>query len=320
MWVERADGANYAPLMVRDPVSIDGTQNAPRDIFQTEGFTDSYTPNVSIEAFATALGSDLVRLPAAATVEGVRLRGRTILVPPFADNTMSRAGVPATLALAQFNQAASSDGHFVVFDLTSAKYPDPVATPAQPNRRQALYDAYCAVPDHQRAEIVDGTLYVSPRPAPRHANALSVLGGELNGAFQRGRGGPGGWWILHEPELVLVPLEPIAPDLAGWRVERMPALPETAYFELPPDWICEVLSRSTESVDRTKKLPLFAAAGVPHVWLVDPIARSLEVHTLGDNGRWRDVRIYEGNARVRAEPFTAIELDLSGLWSGPAQP
>lgn len=195
-----------------------------------------------------------------------------------------------------------------------------MATPAQPDPRQALYDAYCAVPDHQRAEIVDGTLYVSPRPAPRHANAVSVLGGELNGAFQRGRGGPGGWWILHEPELVLVPLEPIAPDLAGWRVERMPALPETAHFELPPDWICEVLSKSTETLDRTKKLPLFAAAGVKHVWLVDPIARSLEVHTLGDNGRWRDVRIYEGHARVRAEPFTAIELDLAGLWSGPAQP
>ena len=121
MWVERADGANYAPLMVRDPVSIDGTQNAPRDIFQTEGFTDSYTPNVSIEAFATALGSDLVELPAAAPVPGVRLRGRTTLAPPFAHNASSRTGVPATLALAQFTQQASSDGHFVVFDLASAK-------------------------------------------------------------------------------------------------------------------------------------------------------------------------------------------------------
>jgi len=190
-----------------------------------------------------------------------------------------------------------------------------MATPAHHDRRQALYDAYCAVPEHQRAEIIDGTLYVLPRPAPRHANATTALGSELHGAFQRGRGGPGGWWILFEPELQLLPLEPMAPDLAGWRVERMPKLPETAYFPIAPDWICEVLSRSTEAVDRTKKLPIYAAHGVSHVWLIDPIAKTLEVHSLGDDRRWRDVRLYEGDARVRAEPFAAIELDLAGLWA-----
>lgn len=189
-----------------------------------------------------------------------------------------------------------------------------MATPASHDRRQALYDAYCAVPEHQRAEIIDGTLYVSPRPAPRHANAATGLGSELHGAFQRGRSGPGGWWILFEPELQLTPLEPMAPDLAGWRIERLPSLPQTAYFTLAPDWICEILSKSTESVDRTKKLPIYAAHGVAHVWLIDPIARTLEVHTLGDDRRWRDVRIYEGDARVRAEPFAAIEIDLAGLW------
>jgi Uma2 family endonuclease len=190
-----------------------------------------------------------------------------------------------------------------------------MATPAPKDRRQALYDAYCAVPSHQRAEIIDGTLYVMSRPAPRHANATSVLGGELNGAFQRGRGGPGGWWILDEPELQLVPLEPMAPDLAGWRVARMPTLPDTAYFSLAPDWICEVLSKSTESVDRDKKLPIYAAHGVPHVWLIDPIAKTLEVHSLDDDHRWRDVRVYEGDMRVHAQPFDAIELDLGALWA-----
>jgi Uma2 family endonuclease len=189
-----------------------------------------------------------------------------------------------------------------------------MAMSAQHDRRQALYDAYCAIPDHQRAEIIDGTLYVSPRPAPRHANATSVLGGELNGAFQRGRGGPGGWWILDEPELHLVDLEPMGPDLAGWRRERLPTLPETAHFVLAPDWICEVLSRSTEAIDRDKKLPLYASQGVRHVWLVDPVANVLEVYALGDDHRWRDVRIHEGDVRVRAEPFAAIELDLSELW------
>jgi Uma2 family endonuclease len=190
-----------------------------------------------------------------------------------------------------------------------------MATRAPKDRRQALYDAYCAVPSHQRAEIIDGTLYVMSRPAPRHANATSVLGGELNGAFQRGRGGPGGWWVLFEPELQLVPLEPMAPELAGWRVARMPTLPDTAYFSLAPDWICEVLSKSTESVDRDKKLPIYAAHGVPHVWLIDPIAKTLEVHSLDDDHRWRDVRIYEGNMRVHAQPFDAIELDLGALWA-----
>jgi Uma2 family endonuclease len=189
-----------------------------------------------------------------------------------------------------------------------------MATPAHHDRRQALYDAYCAVPEHQRAEIIDGTLYVLPRPAPRHANATTGLGGELRGPFQHGRGGPGGWWILFEPELHLVSLEPMVPDLAGWRVERMPTLPETAYFTLAPDWICEVLSKSTETVDRNKKLPIYAAHGVSHVWLIDPTAKTLEVHALGDDRRWRDVRVYEGDACVRAEPFAAIELDLASLW------
>jgi len=189
--------------------------------------------------------------------------------------------------------------------------------PAHQDRRQTLYDAYRAVPSHQRAEIIRGTLYVSPRPAPRHANATSVLGGELNGAFQRGRGGPGGWWILDEPELQLVALEPMAPDLAGWRVERMPTLPESAYFVIPPDWICEVLSKSTENVDRNEKLPIYAAHEVGHVWLIDPIAKTLEVYALGDDHRWREVRVYEGDVRVRVEPFTAIELDLSALWAAP---
>lgn len=189
-----------------------------------------------------------------------------------------------------------------------------MAAPAHDDRRQALYDTYCAVPEHQRAEIIDGTLYVLPRPAPRHANATTGLGGELRGPFQHGRGGPGGWWILFEPELHLVSLEPMVPDLAGWRVERMPTLPETAYFTLAPDWICEVLSKSTETVDRNKKLPIYANHGVSHVWLIDPTAKTLEVHSLGDDRRWRDVRVYEGDACVRAEPFAAIEIDLASLW------
>jgi Uma2 family endonuclease len=191
---------------------------------------------------------------------------------------------------------------------------------AQPvrDRRDVLYEEYLNVPPHQHAEIVRGTLYIMPRPAPRHANASSVLGGELSGPFQRGRGGPGGWWILDEPELQLLPKEPIVPDLAGWRVERMPELPETAYFTLVPDWVCEVLSRSTERIDRNEKLPYYAEHGVRQVWLLDPIDKHLEVYVLdAETASWREVRMYRGDAPVTAEPFDAIELDLSALWSPP---
>jgi len=190
-----------------------------------------------------------------------------------------------------------------------------MAAPA-PERRDVLYEAYLKVPEHQHAEIINGTLHVMPRPAPRHANAASVLGFEIGGAFQRGRGGPGGWWVLHKPEIHLVEKEPVIPDTAGWRVERMPKLPDSAFFTLVPDWVCEVISRSTEKLDRDEKLPYYARYGVRHVWLVDPIDKRLEVYTLDDEGgRWREVRVHQGS--VRAPPFDAIELDLEALWSPP---
>lgn len=195
-------------------------------------------------------------------------------------------------------------------------YPLSMAEPAK-DRRKELYDAYLAVPEHLHAEIVRGTLHVMPRPAPRHANTSTILAGRLGGPFQLGDGGPGGWWILFEPELHLVPDEPVVPDLAGWRVERMPDLPDAPYFTLVPDWTCEVLSKSTERVDRDEKLPLYAERGVRHVWLVDPLARTLEVYALDEPGQWREVRHYADAQRVRAAPFDAIELDLSLLWSSP---
>src|SRR5262245_19454608 len=137
-------------------------------------------------------------------------------------------------------------------------------------RRRATYADVLAAPPHVVAEIINGELVTSPRRGPPQARAASVLGSALGGPFDRGAGGPGGWWILYQPELHLQALgERIVPDLAGWRVERMPELPQTAYFELPPDWICEVLSPSTEARDRTDKLPIYAAARVAHAWLVD---------------------------------------------------
>jgi len=117
---------------------------------------------------------------------------------------------------------------------------------ADPARRRATYEELLAVPGHLVAEIVNGELVTSPRPAPRQARAASSLGGELHGPFDRGRNGPGGWIILDEPELHLHG-DVLGPDLAGWRRERMPELPEAAAFELAPDWACEVLSPATAS-------------------------------------------------------------------------
>lgn len=185
--------------------------------------------------------------------------------------------------------------------------------------RPATYADLAAVPPHQVAEIIEGTLYAFPRPAPRHAYAASRLTGRLDGPFNLGEGGPGGWIIVYEPELH-VGEDVLVPDIAGWRVERMPELPETTYFPLAPDWICEVLSPSTEAIDRVKKMKVYARERVSHVWLLDPIERILEVFKLGESGRWEVIGQHEEAEKVRAEPFDAIELDLSLLWRKPASP
>jgi Uma2 family endonuclease len=179
-------------------------------------------------------------------------------------------------------------------------------------RRGAVYADIERVPDTMVAEIVGGELFASPRPRPRHAVAASALGGDLNVPFQQGRGGPGGWWILFEPELHLGE-DILVPDLAGWRRERLLEMPDEAYFTVAPDWICEVVSPHNERHDRERKLPVYGRERVRHAWLVDPLERTLEVLRL-EQGRWSLVRTYGGGDLVRAEPFEAVEVDLLGLW------
>ncbi|MBK6465320.1 MAG: Uma2 family endonuclease [Myxococcales bacterium] len=180
-------------------------------------------------------------------------------------------------------------------------------------RRRATYEDVLAAPEHVVAEVVDGVLRTQPRPAARHARAASSLGGELAGPFDRGRGGPGGWVLLDEPELHLG-ADILVPDLAGWRRERMPVFPyDAAFFTLAPDWICEVLSPSTAKLDRGAKLTIYARESVRHAWLVDPIDKTLEVLRI-ESGRWSRVAFFEDTAVVRAEPFDAIELELGSLW------
>ena len=180
-------------------------------------------------------------------------------------------------------------------------------------RRPPTYADLVALPANVVGEIVAGELHASPRPASKHAAASSYLGGELYAPFGRGRGGPGGWIILDEPELHLGD-DVLVPDLAGWRRTRMPEVPDTAAFTLAPDWVAEVLSPSTSRLDRVGKLPIYAREAVPHVWLVDPVAEVLEVYRL-EHDRYTLLLTADGKTAVRAEPFNAIELPLASLWA-----
>ncbi|MDX2307483.1 MAG: Uma2 family endonuclease [Hyphomicrobium sp.] len=184
--------------------------------------------------------------------------------------------------------------------------------------RPATYADIEALPPNVVGEILFGVLHTHPRPAPRHARALSRLGAELDGPFDRGKGGPGGWIILDEPELHLGS-HVVVPDLAGWRRERLPKLPETAFFETAPDWVCEVLSPATARVDRTDKLAIYAEHGVGHVWLVDPIAMTLEVLALTD-GKWQIAATFKDADPVTAPPFDAHTFALDVLWPEDARP
>lgn len=181
------------------------------------------------------------------------------------------------------------------------------------SRTPATYADLEALPPNQVGELVGGVLYASPRPASPQAAAASALGEELGPPFKRGRGGPGGWMILGEPELRLGG-DVLVPNLAGWRRERMPEMPHVAAFELAPDWVCEVLSPATSKLDRGAKVPVYAARGVRHVWLVDPIVQCLEILRL-DGETYRQIATHVADARVRAEPFDAVELDLAVLWA-----
>lgn len=180
-------------------------------------------------------------------------------------------------------------------------------------KKPATYEDLVALPENLVGEIVDGDLYTSPRPASPHAVAASALGEELGPPFKRGRGGPGGWFLLFEPELHVVG-QVMVPDLAGWRRERMPVMPDVAFFELAPDWVAEVISPSTATLDRDRKMPHYLRAGVRQIWIVDPIAKMLEIFR-SEGERWLLLATHSGDEKARAEPFDAIELDLSVLWA-----
>ena len=184
---------------------------------------------------------------------------------------------------------------------------------SQPAERLARYEDLLDLPENLVGEILGGELYTHPRPAPKHARSYSALGYSVGGPFDFGSDGPGGWWILDEPELHLSS-DILVPDLAGWRRERMPELPETAWFELAPDWACEILSPSTARTDRSLKMPIYAREGVKHLWLVDPDLKMLEVYELDEDTHWTLIATLKDDDPCSEPPFDAVEFSLGVLW------
>ena len=188
--------------------------------------------------------------------------------------------------------------------------------PEFPHLAPDVVEGYRNAPAHLVAEVVDGELSLLPRPRRRHAQSAIALGSDLHNPFSRGRDGPGGWIILPEPELHLGPQPDILiPDLAGWRRERLPPgflTDDSVGITLAPDWVCEVLSPSTEKVDRGRKLDLYHREAVSHVWLLSPPLRTIEVYRRNDLG-WLRVATFGGDVLARVEPFDAVVIDLGGV-------
>lgn len=169
------------------------------------------------------------------------------------------------------------------------------------------------VPEHLVGELIEGRLYVMPRPRGHHAICAGWIQNDVYGPYHRGRGGPGGWWVLSEPGIELPGATEIVPDVAGWRRDRMPVMPGDKAIDVVPDWVCEVQSPTTGELDYRVKMPFYARAGVSWLWMVSPKYRGLYVHR-NVEGRWELVAAHEGNVVVSPPPFEAARLDLGALW------
>jgi Uma2 family endonuclease len=188
---------------------------------------------------------------------------------------------------------------------------------AERARRRATWNDLLATPeDGLTYEILDGDLEAMPRPLPRHNRAQSAMAGSVHGPYDSGRGGPGGWWILIEPDVLLEPHGSFVPDVAGWRRERMPVFPKTRPITLVPDWICEVTSPNDRGRDRVRKANLYLRAGLPHYWILDPGDRTLEAFVLRD-GAWLRLGGWGEDDKPRIPPFEDIEIDVAGLLPPP---
>ncbi len=182
-----------------------------------------------------------------------------------------------------------------------------------PARKRPTLADLDALPPHIKGEIIEGVLYTMTRPRGRHQHATLAVGATLFDPFGRGVGGPGGWWILPEPGIELPDTPEISPDIAGWRRDRLPTLPEDESIRVVPDWVCEVLSPTTRRHDLLIKKPYYARIGVSHHWLIDLPARTLTAYRL-ETGHWVELGVYGDEREARVEPFASIELDVASWW------
>ncbi|MCL5405323.1 MAG: Uma2 family endonuclease [Deltaproteobacteria bacterium] len=181
-------------------------------------------------------------------------------------------------------------------------------------KKSATYEDLYKIPDNMIGEIIDGELIATPRPAPKHARATTVLSNIIGPSYDRfgEGGGPGGWIFLYEVEIKLGE-HILVPDLAGWKQERFPTEIEHNWIPVAPDWICEFLSPATLRTDKIKKMPVYAQFGVAYAWLIDPRDKTLDIYSL-ESGRWSLLGSFVENDKVRAEPFLEIEINLADLW------
>jgi Uma2 family endonuclease len=182
-----------------------------------------------------------------------------------------------------------------------------------PALNKAVYEDLFSIPENMTGEIINGELLVTPRPSRKHLYAASTLGEEIGPPYRSGRGGgPGGWVLLDGPEISFGE-NILVPDMAGWKRDRFPIEEPHNWISVAPDWVCEILSPATARTDRVEKMPIYARHHVSHAWLIDPILETLEVFRL-EPERWIVLGVYGGSAKVRAEPFSEIEMDLGLLW------
>jgi Uma2 family endonuclease len=183
-----------------------------------------------------------------------------------------------------------------------------------PARKSPTLADLDALPSEVKGEIIEGVLYTMTRPRGRHQRTSLLVGSGVSGPFDSGKGGPGGWWILPEPGIELPDTPEIAPDVAGWRRERLPEVPDDEPIRVVPDWVCEILSPSTRRHDLLVKKPYYARIGVPHHWLIDLAARTLTAYRL-ESGRWVELGVFGDEREARVEPFEAVPLDVAGWWA-----
>jgi Uma2 family endonuclease len=193
-----------------------------------------------------------------------------------------------------------------------------MSTTTKPSIKPPTLADLDALPAGIVGEIIEGVLYTMTKPRARHQRTTTRIGSGVGDPFDIGRGGPGGWWIIAEPGIELPNTPEIAPDVAGWRRDRMPELPVNESIRVVPDWVCEILSPTTRRHDLEVKRPYYAKVGVSYHWLVDIEARVLTAHQL-ESSDWRIIGTYSDETEARIPPFDAVPLNVASWWP-PASP